>query len=179
MRWRERTGRRLGSRQDRPDPLAYLRADELAGWGLILRVPARKRDRIAGNDADDRRAHSFTPSGRLSLRATLPETGLVEGSAWWPFVTNRPFPCSESPRYSAERSCLLKLDSACRSLPVMPARRACSCDSAWDRNRIRGDYSASGCDIAADTGPTPYHPTAPAFGGFWLGESRLNLEIDR
>lgn len=55
------------------EPRVYLRADELASWGLILRVPPRKRDRIAWNDADDRRAHSFTPSGRLSLCATLSE----------------------------------------------------------------------------------------------------------
>jgi hypothetical protein len=74
------------------EPLAYLGADKLASWGLILRVPARKRDRIAGNDADDRRAHSFSPSGRLSLRAPCWRTRRLEGSALWPFVTNKAFP---------------------------------------------------------------------------------------
>ena len=36
------------------EPLVYLRADELASWGLILRVPPRQRDGIPSNDADDR-----------------------------------------------------------------------------------------------------------------------------
>lgn len=57
----------------RIEPLVYLRADELASRGLLVRVPPRKQDRIPWNDADDRRAHSFTPSGRLSLCATLAE----------------------------------------------------------------------------------------------------------
>jgi hypothetical protein len=74
------------------DPLVYLRADELASWGLILRVPARKRDRIAWSDADDRRAHSLTPSGRLSLRATLPENWAPGGKALCGLVTNKAFP---------------------------------------------------------------------------------------
>jgi hypothetical protein len=42
----------------------YLRADELASWGLILRVPPRKRDRIAWNDADDRSTPLLTPVQR-------------------------------------------------------------------------------------------------------------------
>lgn len=70
------------------EPRVYLRADELASWGLILRVPPRRRDRIAWNDADDRRAHSFTPSGRLSLGATLSEN---RSEALCP-VTNKAFP---------------------------------------------------------------------------------------
>ena len=70
------------------EPLVYLRADELASWGLILRVPPRKRDRIAWNDADDRRAHSFTPSGRLSLCATLSENRKTGGKRFVAFRYN-------------------------------------------------------------------------------------------
>lgn len=65
--------------------LVYSRDDKLASWGLILRVPARKRDRFAWSDADDRRAHSFTESGRLSLRATLPENRAPRGKRFVAF----------------------------------------------------------------------------------------------
>ena len=85
-RWCERSGRRLAHfKTVLIEPLVYLRADELASWGLILRMPARKRDRIAWSDADDRRAHSFTPSGRLSLRATMPENWAPRGKRFVAF----------------------------------------------------------------------------------------------
>jgi hypothetical protein len=71
------------------DPRVYLRADELASWGLILRVPPRKRDRIAWNDADDRRAPALPQVGVFHYAQPCRKTGAKRFVA---LVTNKAVP---------------------------------------------------------------------------------------
>lgn len=107
--------------------------------------------------------------------------GKPERSALWPSLQIRPFPCSESSRCSVEMSCLLKHDKAKLGLPELAGHVRTSglllrfCLGPEPNQGVITQPLAA--DTAADTGPTPYHPTAPAFGGFWLGEAGLTWKL--